>query len=86
VESAGNVFPIALQYQGTVTDFTTDPHQPGLYQLVGRTNVYSFVALISNIKGDVFYLTLPLLTDPDDDLNALRIRYHRCRVTTNEVR
>jgi hypothetical protein len=84
VESAGNVFPIALQYQGTVTDFTTDPHQPGVYQLVGRKSAYSFVALASDIKGDVFYLTLPLLADPDDDLNALRIRFHRRRVTSNE--
>jgi len=30
-----------------------------------------------DIKGDVFYLTLPILTDPDDDINTVRVRFDR---------
>jgi hypothetical protein len=86
LEKEGSVVPAPLQYQGTVADFTSDPHQPGVYQLVGRKNAYAFVTPISDIKGDVFYLTLPILTDPDDDINTVRVRFDRRRITTNGVR
>jgi len=66
-----------LQYQGTVAEIATDPQQPGVYQLVGRKGDYSFVVPIGDIKGDVFYLQLPILTDPDDDINTVRVRFDR---------
>jgi hypothetical protein len=85
LETRGDIVPAPLQYQGAVADFTTDPHQPGVYQLVGRKSVYSFVTPISNLQGDVFYFTLPMLTDPDDDINTVRVRFDRRRITAGEV-
>jgi hypothetical protein len=80
IESAQDVVPAPLQYQGAMEDIATD-HQQGVYQLVGRTRGYSFVVPITEIKGDVFYLVLPILTDPDNDIDMVRVRFDRRRIT-----
>jgi hypothetical protein len=76
LEMGQDVVPAPIQFQGSVPDIATDQQQPGVYQLVGRKSGYSFVVPIDE-KGDVFYLTLPILTDPDDDINTVRVRFDR---------
>jgi hypothetical protein len=84
IETAQDAVPALLQYQGAMEDIAAD-HQQGVYQLVGRTRGYSFVVPITEIKGDVFYLMLPILTDLDNDIDMVRVRFDRRRITAQEV-
>jgi hypothetical protein len=84
IEMAHDVVPALLQYQGNVADIATDHQQPGVYQLVGRKSGYSFAVPVSDIKEDGFFLILPILTDPDDDINTVRVRFDRRHTTAHE--
>ena len=76
LEADGNVADVPLKYKGALEEITSRSNQT-FYQLNGKRGGYNFDLSMIAVKGDEFFLEFPVLTDPDHDLNWLRVRFER---------
>jgi hypothetical protein len=83
IETSAEVMTVPLKYQGTLNDIATNDKQ-GFYQLEGRSKYYSFQLAMPVISGDQFYLVIPIIINPDSDLDMIRVRFDRRNIAALE--
>jgi len=67
---------VPLQYQGSVGEIAPADRQDG-YDLKGRPQYYLFHVPEGDVKGDHFALILPIILDPERNLDMVRVQFDR---------
>jgi hypothetical protein len=76
IETSHELVLVPLQYQGSVGEIAAADRKDG-YDLKGRPKYYLFHVPNDDIKGDHFALILPIILDPERDLEMVRVQFDR---------
>ena len=73
IEVAGELTLAPLEYQGPQEEISTS--QPNTYELKGRSTYYNFKMAADGITSETLVVELPIIVDPDRDLEMVRIQF-----------
>jgi hypothetical protein len=76
IETSHELVLAPLQYQGSVGEIAAADRQDG-YDLKGKAKYYLFHVPDGDIKGDHFVLIVPIVLDPERDLEMVRVQFDR---------
>jgi len=76
IETSHELVLVPLQYQGSVGEIAPADRQDG-YDLKGRPQYYLFHVPEGDVKGDHFALILPIILDPERNLDMVRVQFDR---------
>jgi hypothetical protein len=73
IEAAGESVLVPLEYQGPLAEIATS--QQNAYELKGRPKYYNFKVVAEDITADDLVVVLPIIIDPDHDLEMVRVQF-----------
>jgi hypothetical protein len=75
IEVARESVLVPLEYQGPLREIVAS--QQNAYELKGRPKYYNFKVVADDITADELVVELPIIIDPDRDLEMVRVQFDR---------